>query len=236
MKMKRKGIILASAILGSVAVVSTGFAAWVITSNQVTATPTGNILVETVTSESYSIEVHWVNEKGEVDSEQDISFGGNDATNQYNWLSFTGTAKENLTERFYVTATKIVKEAGQAETKEPVTSGSFTVSLDIGKMDGDKWGSSLANFTAENQKYITLPTFDGSYSVESVTKDAPVAVSFGWGDAFKLEGEQNAKNPYEYFNSKAYTAELGAEADQKLTGLYNLTYGLQYKLTITYTA
>ena len=32
MKMKRKGILLASAILGSVAIVSTGFAAWVITS------------------------------------------------------------------------------------------------------------------------------------------------------------------------------------------------------------
>ena len=235
MKMKRKGIILASAILGSVAVVSTGFAAWVITSNQVTATPTGNILVETVSSESYSIDVKWVDKSGEVDTEQNISFGGNTAETTYHWLSFSGNY-ENLTERFYVTASKTVKEAGKDDVVTTITSGSFTVSLDIGKMDGDKWVSSLANFTSEEQKYITLPTFNDSYSVASVTKDAPVAVSFGWGDAFKPEGEQTAKNPYEYFNSKAYTAELGAEADQKLTGLYNLTNGLQYKLTITYTA
>ena len=48
MKNKKKSIFLASAILGSVALVSVGFASWVITSTPEPHAETGEIVVDTV--------------------------------------------------------------------------------------------------------------------------------------------------------------------------------------------
>ena len=58
MRNKRKGILMASAILGSAAIVSTGFAAWVITAPQ-EHTVEGNIQVDNVRDDRLAITHSW---------------------------------------------------------------------------------------------------------------------------------------------------------------------------------
>lgn len=237
MKMKRKGIILASAILGSVAVVSTGFAAWVI-SSPTTTTETGNIQVETVTDNRTSFEVAF------ADGNKSVKFAAPETMdNDRAWLTNDSTKdKEDLTASFDVT----VKKANAA------ASGKVKVTLEIGTIsagDNPAFTNELPNILEGNKNalgddgkenasltYFTLPEgfkkdATGAYTME-VTLDsngkATIPAVFDWGTAF------GGDNPYEYYNKKTYSDDLGNAALTNLGALNKLIGGKTFKFTIAH--
>ena len=195
MKLKSKGILLASAILGSVAIVSTGFAAWVITSPSTSSTATGNIQVETVTDERVTLEVSF-----EQSDNGNVSFGAPSVQADYEnkWLENNNGKAEDLNGNFTVTATK--KDGQEAE-------GSISISIKLQKnttpsAEQPTW-TDISNFETLNKDtktdgnvasatntLITLPEFEESYDL--VDGSASVTASFDWGTAF------NNENPYDY--------------------------------------
>ena len=238
MKMKRKGIILASAILGSVAVVSTGFAAWVI-SSPTTTTETGNIQVETVTDNRTSFSVAF------ADGNKSIKFAAPATMDKKSpWLTNDNNeAKEDLTASFDVT----VEKAGEA------ASGKVKVTLEIGTMSGEPnpvFADETETILAGNKNakddddevnasltYFTLPEGfvkdgeTGVYTMEvplDASGKATIPAVFDWGTAF------NKENPYDYYNAKAYSDKLGNAALANLDALNDLINGKTFKFTISH--
>ena len=236
MKMKRKGIILASAILGSVAVVSTGFAAWVISTPKTTEA-TGNIQVETVTDDRTSFTVAF------ADGNDDVYFGAPATmSNPDAWLTNQGGTQEDRDASLDVD----VKYQGAN------ASGNITVTLQFGTMsegenptfqngtkavvDGNKNALSDTGVATESLTYFEVPTGwtladDGaSYSKTFALTDghADVDLEFGWGTAFA------SVNPYDYYNGKTYNDTLGNAAVANLTALNTLINNKIIKFSIKF--
>lgn len=217
MKNKRKSIILAASILGSVAIVSTGFAAWVITIDKGT-TATGNIEVDTVSDGSIVLTA------GDVS--KSIVFGAREKTNtvQNSWLVYSDTAKnENLTAN--VTLTVVGKE--YLDTTTP-----FTYTLE--EVAGE--GNSTPYAAAVTAGYVTsLDNVSVIFSNVNEDNQATVTLTFSWGTYF------NNTNPIDFYNTYAADAkrtESGPTyAEEAETVLGSDTFknlaNAKFKLTVT---
>lgn len=198
MRNKRKGILMASAILGSAAIVSTGFAAWVVSTN-VTETATGNIEVDDVNDKRITI-------TGISLSAQSIVFGANDAEVANAWLTndepgvevlestisftpdWTDTNKtDNITIYTKLQVGDIVMGMGDADVK--------TVAYD---------STDLTLFELDTTK-TTLPAAGSVSCAQGVATQ--ITIAFKWGTAF------GGMNPFEYFNSTAYYGDKLSEAE-----------------------
>lgn len=208
MRNKRKGIMMAAAILGSAAIISTGFAAWVITSD--TSTPaTGNIDVDSVNDDRLSLDSSWKNGNTVV-------FGApaeKNATNE--WLKVTGDVEENMSLTLVIDPKYADDDKNGDQTG---IDGSLKVSIAI---DGGK---------TLNSEYVKLPTFEESYTVTDGAA-VEIPVNFTWGDHFKV-GE-NYLNPYNFYNDGIKTgADYG---DDALDALQAIEAYADYTFTITVT-
>lgn len=236
MKMKRKGILLASAILGSVAIVSTGFAAWVITSPSTSTTAQGNIEVETVSDERISLTAKL--------EKTDFVFGSpSDMNNPKAWLKNNSDAgTEVLKTKLTVTGSKKVNNVDT-----PVTTGTFKVSIKV--MDGESEVTEFNNLlTVDPNNEITGKTFN---------MGDDVTIELGWGSEF------GNVNPYTYYNSfTELTVDelpvspkpdgkkdwgygdvkfenfdaLANDAVTNIRALESLVNGLKFVVTVSYTA
>ena len=193
MRNKRKGILMASAILGSAAIVSTGFAAWVITINT-SADASGTIDVDTVSDKTISVSLLTEAELAKVGSGtvQDtvVKFGASakTITSDYNWL--TPTAEEDLYSVIYV----------KVEGSNYLQATPFTFAL-------TETSSSLYS-AAVTAGYVTsLESVQSSIKVETIDVDEvssttvsvyKVTLTFAWGTYF------NSLNPTNYYNSGAH--------------------------------
>lgn len=195
MRNKRKGILMASAILGSAAIVSTGFAAWVITVED-TEVATGNIEVDKVEDNSHVITVNGT-------PDLTVAFGYKadaDVTNP--WLTYSATNSDST--------------AGV--TEDFTTSYSFTVtnpsSCDFETVAITYTGTENAKTafqSAITNKYIATPTVSLDFNDD--TGVGSLIFTFGWGDYFKV-GTENV-NPYVFFNSKTATDLVGGDGANK---------------------
>lgn len=241
MKMKRKGILLASAILGSVAIVSTGFAAWVITSPSVSTEAQGNIQVETVKDDRVSFQVDF------VDSDKSVSFGSSTVLDtDTKWLSSPTGEVEDLT--VSVTVKK---------TEGTVKDGTLTLTnFEVGTVQDGKFvavQSFNAEYLSTGKTLIVLPTTGDSTKKTFTAEDTVLTFdfTFAWGTAF------NQQNPYLYYNSFEEVADLGTDgvknwkngdvvfenfdaladdAVAKLGALETLLNGKSFKATLDYKA
>lgn len=196
MKNKRKSIILAASILGSVAIVSTGFAAWVI-SAPATTTVEGNVSVDTVKDERYSLEVSWAE-----NANHNLVFGWADSDPAVSnpWLTHgADDKKENLSVTFTVT----VKQGGNVvEGKKP------TAIITLTDTDDSDYATAVTGNLITNPSVVVGDaTSTGVY---------PVTVSASWGSAFE------SQNPYVYYNAKT-VAEYGNEALKNLQKIEKLS-------------
>lgn len=173
---KRRKIILGVSLFSSVALVSTGFAAWVLAS-QAEATESGNITVGTVSDSSITISN--VQFKDEIDSfvfepKEDDTTGrvrrGNDGS--YENLSVTVTGE--ISPKTYVTGATI-----QLTVPEGITTAA-----------------------SEAKNYIVLPScvetpqaLDIASNVVEDTIHFEYTITFEWGSAF------NTLNPGEYYDN-----------------------------------
>jgi len=194
MRNKRKGILMACSILGSAAIVSTGFAAWVITINDGDEV-IGQIQVETVEDETIVLEASDL-------STPAIRFGAveksiPEATKD--WLS-----PKNGVETLSATITVNVTDGAEF-------CKGFAVSVIECKANGDAFGDGEKGpyALAYEQGYVAAMPTTGTVNYTAKAASGTVTIEFDWGDYF------GGHNPTDFYNQYAHDAK---RADAKTSG------------------
>lgn len=208
-KKTRSKVIAASiAILSSAAVVSTGFAAWVISGGDTNSDVSGTITADIVTDEIHKITItNQTNNK--------VYFGAPEGNQSVTaWLKNNGSEKEKL--KPSITFTVAGLEAEITEPNKLFKSISLTENATTD--EAYKYSTAVAKKVVADLPKITIGNaFDTSVSEESKIYLVPgsfadkkqtftVTMAFGWGTEF------GGKNPYDYYSGKIYTSELASSA------------------------
>lgn len=200
--MNKKPTILAVAALGSLALIGTGFAGWVIAANAKTSAE-GTITAYTVTDNRLEIAKEaWDGGKG------DIKFAQPATPSSYSnpWFTFNGNDTEKLTATYNVTVTsKNTEDSGKVKATATVT---------ISEGDGKTaWTQAVgANYVVEPTVDIKLgdkKAAEGGDTIVPAGMSYSFVVNFGWGNHFKM-GDTN-RNPYDFYNSSTI-ADKGDDA------------------------
>ena len=239
-KKTRSKVIAASiAILSSAAVVSTGFAAWVISGGD-SKEATGTITADTVTNSYHTIKPA---EGDRITFDKNIIFGGpatidSTITITNSWLSNNaGTdQKENLVAK----ASFIVENVHSGEDNLATLIDLKTCRfVDVGnkyanaqKNDENEvlgvlpsWGTeTIKVYSAENVKTPGIYLEKGQLNGTNLS--ITVYVAFGWGDYF------NNNNPYYFYNQKPKTSENLKEANTILGDIRAGLDGCSFTITI----
>lgn len=186
----RKGIILTASILGTIAIASTGFAAWVITSSA-TKEQTGNIEVDTVTDKRHVITFADAEPKADG-----VHFRGKPSGESWDnagkWLTYDGEATEDLTDSWVVNVTHYSNET-------------LTTSLALNDAAGWTVDTNLKQIKKGGDVYLTyeFSVLDKDTLKENgdgeEAKKGTLTLTFHWGAKF---GNQN---PLKYYNT-TYTS------------------------------
>ncbi len=210
--MKRKTMTLVLCLLAALALVSVGFASWVI-SVDANKEQTGNITVDTVTDQRLSLEVSLAE-----GSKPDLTFGKNDSNNSNHWFYNNGDLTENLTVVYNVKVTA----DGKAITPK-------TITVDLTE-------TSETYKTASDAKVVgALPTVTAEPVTDKVG-EYTITIKLTWGEKF------GGNNPCDYFKGKDIDGATGlAETEPQTWGDYAAKYmkevekikNASYKLTIT---
>lgn len=216
MRNKRKGILMASAILGSAAIVSTGFAAWVITAPTETST-IGNIEVDTVTDNRVTMTATWATGDGTV------SFGAPANQAADSWLR-----NDDMKEAFEHTlnVSFAVGDKGNIADVDGKVTATIVVGTGLGK-----------DFTADKEQtseYFNLPTFTPVNVSNGGTISIPV--NFTWGTFF------GGQNPYDYYtaheaNDPVADGSYSTWADKAVDELTDMATALAnktFKITLAF--
>lgn len=207
--MKRKAFPILLCFLICLSLVGVGFAGWVITAPD-TKSAEGQIVVEEVTDNSYTIEPlasPWLGEKSSFNFVGPTTSSSKDG----DWLTYDGAQAENLT----VTYQFKVKRGTTYLTEN---NGVVTAKAALG----------TKVLTAINNNYIKLATgINKDALTVSVSGDVfSVTLTFEWGTKF-------GGNPYDYYNAQTYSSTIKEDAINSLGALKELT---GEKITITITA
>lgn len=206
---KRKKIILGACLFASVALVSTGFAAWVI-ATQAETPQDGNISVGTVNDSSIEIKNVQLSKNSFVFEPKETDTTGrvrNDGTNFEN-LSVTVTGE--ISPAQYVTGATI----------------EMTVPDSVKAAAASKLNYIVLPECVTTAQALTLSDKEGDANVKTFS----YKIAFTWGTAF------NGKNPGEYFDTDD-TGKNVTDADMKatLTSLHNTIQGESTDLKFTIT-
>lgn len=214
--MKRKTMTLVLCLLAALALVSVGFASWVI-SVDAKGTKTGNIVVDTVEDKRVEIQVSL--------TAPDFIFGG-PTSEQMTGISNPWLTNNNeKTEVLKVTANVKVLKKG---TTTPVDLTSNQVQFEV--VDNATSGYAAATGT---KKYIVAPSVAAELTKGENAGEYTVTIEFKWGTAFEVTPGSGGVNPYIYYNKLEATDENAQKAVDTLTELNTLLTGVTYKLTIT---
>lgn len=222
MRNKRKGILMASAILGSAAIVSTGFAAWVITVNE-SDEAIGQIQVEEVRDETITL-------KAANLSTPAVKFGAAADTvpNSKGWLKPEG-GQEILD---VVITVNVEKGADKCKTFEATVSecdaNGNALQLEEGQV-GPYAAAYAAGYVA------ALPTPVVSYTTGAET--GTVTLNFEWGSYFGDVNPTNFYNQYDYNVVRADAKTLGHTYAQDAasvlaSNVFRALNGSYFKVTI----
>ena len=187
---------MACAILGSAAIVSTGFAAWVITIDG-SATLDGNIEVDTVSDKSLFIE-QWENETYKTEANVAFTADVNEAGENFSWLKGEG-AGDDLSATFYVKVT-IGKDRLAAFDTEGT--GGLTARLSSSKYDAaaaKNYVAPMPTVDSQDEKSkIDISEIMSLRSEDKLTRYYQISISFNWGTYF------NSMNPTKFYNQGNY--------------------------------
>lgn len=246
------GVKIAS-ILSCVAVLSVGFASWLIVNIPTETNNTvGSFEVYTVVDESVTLTYDW-GDDGEDDFQKNgenyvtdpsgnkvyttvatekakITFGKPSDADNSGWLrAGDDVDPEKLTAKVEVTISNFAKLTG------------FTASITASAFSG-LTGSSTSGDTSDDLlvtptvRYLTSTgtNADGDDSgsldadeLASVNGVVVVEFVFAWGAAF------GGNNPYTYYNGQTYSAELGTQANKNLTDIQEALASAKYSVTFT---
>lgn len=217
--MKRKTMTLVLCLLAALALVSVGFASWVI-SVDANETVNGNIKVENVVDSRLKATI--------TPSATSIVFGTPTDDANEGWLTNTSIGKQVLEVKFTI----VVTEGGQPykEKADKITAsykeGVVTYGSDgeVIKVDAVEASTDTNYAQAVTKKYVT--EINLTKVTETATKGTyEVTFSVGWGQAF------GGDNPYTYYNSKKVEDEAD-NAQTALNEMYSLLKNCGFIITI----
>ena len=254
----KKKIVYATMIMSTIALLSTGFAAWVITGNG-SVEKTGNIAVDTVSNESRIItDFSWNN----VDENKSptIRYGMPQLTEEQKidgaWFENDG---ENGFENLEISATFKVSNISEeiSEGGVPTYANIFeSIVIEIGTLnDEGEFVVDVDNSdyqTAYTQGLVTtLPAYNPTNPTEyskftadsgngtEQEKSTYVGIKLSYSDGtftisvkFGWGRVFDCKNPYEYYNNQELTADLADEATTKVNRLAALLDNKYFNLKI----
>lgn len=254
MKTKRNfslGIKIAS-ILSAVAILSVGFASWLIVSNPVPATHnTGSFQIETVEMRTATIAVNEEKTKDTL-----IVFGaakGTIAENDTGWLRAPKDDNGNIIEE-NLTATIVfdVTAEGKNASGENITIADAidTITIKLGDESGMLPGAYNAKVTVggEEKSVLAAPVVkyqigggveqtatleNGAFTIENFdtvsteSVEITVKLTFDWGEA------TDGQNPLTYYNNITNPTEAQATEAYDVLNSIRALNGLTYKLTVS---
>lgn len=224
--MKRKIMTLVLCLLAALALVSVGFASWVISVDAIKELG-GNVQIDTVVDKRLEVKIT----EGETPvSSVDYVFGGLETVSNDKWLKLEGNDRniEKLTHTFTITITDL--------NNTPTDAGSITAVI-------EETSDSTAYKTAENAGYVKALPEEMTLLNGKITKQEnktgvyKVTITLEWGGAF---GNQN---PYTFYNNQGIddpvqnssvdtTMKCGDHAAKHLKALESLK-DAKFKLTFT---
>lgn len=233
-KTRSKMIAASIAILSSAAVVSTGFAAWVISGGD-TKEVGGTIEADEVSSKAHTLSAITFQEDNNK-----ISFGAPKdkdtipQSNSYHWLQ-NNAATENLIASATFTVSnvettptddlKTLFDADGCKFEETTTN---KVYVDTSDAVNKHYVGAFPTWNL-NQQYTDQTTAPGVYlklgELKNNTLTVTLKVVFAWGTAFK------SQNPFVYYNAQKKTSSLESEAETALTAIKGLN-GATFKVTV----
>ncbi|MDD6801102.1 MAG: hypothetical protein PUE65_00825 [Mollicutes bacterium] len=216
--MKKKAMIMAVASLGSMALIGTGFAGWVISAR--TTTQAAGVMVAYDVKDQRFNKINagkWTNGKeGTPTGEKaNIVFGKSKTEVSNQWLHYDTAAMEteSLSDTYVF----------EVSSKDTSDSGSFTVALSSGTPEGfvvtdtnDAWKNATTGAKAAVNPTPAIVFLkddgatDGKYTFAEGKATVKMKITFSWGSAF---GE---RNPFDYYNGKEATEENVMEAVNSL--------------------
>lgn len=209
--MKRKGIILLSSIFACVALVASGFAAFVI-SITTEGTAYGNIEVDEVDDRSFKVTV---DQSHDI---VDVVFGAKqyEGTNQNPWMTYSDTGKnENLKTTIKVTCTNATKLDSKFFNVTVTSNEAYEAAL------GEGYVAALP--TQSNGK-ITIAQ-EGTADSNGVGTYI-ITLNFDWGTTF------GGVNPIDYYNgldAETYAEEAKDNLD---SDIFKALSGVAFTVTI----
>ena len=240
---KRKKIAFAAVILGGVALVSSGFAAWVLSANA-TKNTTGVTTVGTVKDNSLTMSIELQYQKPETKEwVKQVPSGGEEvATGSFDFdptyedarkagqrVYNDGQLFERLTLRYVVTVSSKTNDSfdklnvkmveTDAEKVKSAVKKNYVVAPDCFTAAD---GVTISADATKDPKFTkTDKTTTGSTEAEKIcTWTIDYDVSFKWGTFFSADGKSDGTNPGDFFDTEAgikkYPA-LGAVNDEMPT-------------------
>lgn len=228
--MKKKAMIMAVASLGSMALIGTGFAGWVISANTETSAK-GVITAYDVKDQRLTISGESWDEKGD-DGSGSIVFGQpktKDTFEQTPWFTFTSDVNQEVLNN---TFTFNVASGDASDT------GNFKVAAEIVVEDTNAntaWQSAITNEVVAKPD-VALDGTDGVYTLAKTPTAVTIGLTFSWGAHFE------SKNPYNFYNKKKIgdyvdakkTKTWGDDANEFMT-YFNAITKVNFTLKITVT-
>ena len=213
-KTRSKMIAASIAILSSAAVVSTGFAAWVISGGDTNSNVSGTITADTVDDE-----IHKITITNQTNNEVYFGAPKGEPSNTA-WLKNNGSEKEKLKPSIEFTVAGLKTEI----TKPNQLFKSISLTEKTDTPDANKYSKAFGlRVVADLPKFAVGSDFDTtvedvskiylsskSFSDTDKTQTFTVTMVFGWGSDF------NGKNPYEYYSGTTYSKELASSAETLL--------------------
>lgn len=258
--MKRKTLTIAISIFALIAIVSVGFASWVISRPTQDKDATGNITVEKVDDKAASGTK--IDSIVLTDSNKKSLHFGKPADDTLSGAEYLSDAERwfklgDNTQPECLSVSFTVKLTGTLDTNVDT----LTAKVEVGTLVSETFTAYNASdrtgdlqkgyYKAADSNYIThVKITSGSVSTtnenEAITltmnednKTATITVSIGWGEHFK-NGNENL-NPYKYYNlsGKTYdtiasgTTKWYEDASTAMKAIENLGENLAFKLTVT---
>lgn len=229
-KTRSKMIAASIAILSSAAVVSTGFAAWVISGGD-TKEVGGTIQADEVSSKAHTLSVIAFD-----GSANKISFGApknkDEITNSYDWLK-NNEVNENLIASATFTVSNVDTKPDNLKTlfdeKECKFEETTATKVYVETSDAVKNNYVGAFPTWNLDQQNTNQTVPGVYlqlgELKQTTLTVTLKVVFAWGTTF------TSMNPFVYYNAQKKTSSLESEASTALTAIRALN-NATFKVTV----
>ena len=227
---KRKKIVMGLALFGAIGLVSTGFAAWVLSSN-VSKDSQSGMKVGTVSDKSMAIEITSIqgldtapgsSTLGEMIEVNEYSFNPkyNDNTGRVRFSSNDGAdVGERMTLRVNGTVS-------QAQNLDRLTVGPKDIPDAIGEAETAKYV--LAPDYLKEEVTLVSGTHYNIADVEGVsTATFSFDVTFAWGELF------GGNNPAEYYDTKTIEEISTADINATLTAMHDLLDNIKFSIVIT---